>query len=173
MTTKCLAVLAALCLLLQVSPSAGADSCELAILTASDGVAGDRFGYSVSLSGDLALVGAYEDDDSGVNSGSAFVYYFDGKSWTEEAKLLAADGANTDWFGWAVALDGDTALVGAYGNDDHGDVSGSAYVYRRYGTVWSQEAKLTASDAALGHLFGQAVALDGDTALIASSEQNL
>jgi len=62
--------------------------------------------------------------------------------------------------------------VGAYGDDDFGDVSGSAYVFRRSGTTWTQEAKLYASDAAMGHLFGQAVALDGDTALIASSEQN-
>jgi len=73
-------MLSVLCLLLPFTPSAAAASCDLATLTASDGVIGDRFGYTVSLSGDLALVGSYQDEGNELYSGSAFVYFFDGSS---------------------------------------------------------------------------------------------
>ena len=61
-------------------------------LLASDGVASDWFGWSVSISGDMALIGAQGDDDNGTNSGAAYVYRFDGSQWIEEAKLLPSDG---------------------------------------------------------------------------------
>jgi hypothetical protein len=102
-------------------------------LTASDGAAGDRFGSSVSLSGDgsVALVGAYADDDKGTNSGSAYIFTRNGSTWTEQAKLVASDGASDDRFGYSVSLssDGNTALIGAYLDDDKGTDSGAAYVY--------------------------------------------
>ncbi len=83
------------------------------------------------------------------------------------AKLLAADGVAGDWFGYSVALSGDTAVIGARFDDDdvNGLESGSAYVFTRSGTTWSQQAKLTA-DGAAGDQFGGRVALSGDTALI-------
>lgn len=87
-----------------------------------------------------------------------------------EIKILAADGAASDNFGCAVALsgDGNTALIGAYGDDDKGSYSGSAYIYIRSGSTWVQQTKLVASDGAAGDRFGYAVALssDGSTALI-------
>jgi uncharacterized repeat protein (TIGR01451 family) len=139
---------------------------ETAKLTASDGAAGDRFGYSVSLSGDHALVGAYGDDDHGSDSGSAYVFDFDGPSWSETAKLTASDGAASDQFGVSVSLSGDRALVGAYWDDDNGSSSGSAYVFDFDSTAWTETAKLTASDGAAGNLFGVSVSLSGDRALV-------
>ena len=135
---------------------------------ASDGAAYDYFGVSVALSGDTALVGAYY-DDVGANSeqGSAYVFTRSGTTWTQQGQLTASDGAELDLFGVSVALSGDTALVGAF-LDDVGANSyqGSAYVFTRSGTTWSQQGQLTASDGAAGDLFGISVALSGDTALV-------
>jgi len=139
---------------------------EQAKLLASNGAASDWFGYSVSLSGDTALVGAYQDDDNGSASGSAYVFVRTGTSWAQEAKLLAGDGAPGDHFGYSVSLSGDTALVGAVHDDDNGSNSGSAYVFARSGTSWTQEAKLLAGDGAPGDRFGWSVSLSGDTALV-------
>jgi len=136
-------------------------------LTASDGAADDSFGVGVSLVGDIALIGANWDDDNGADSGSAYIFARTGTTWTQQQKLLASDGAAGDWFGWVVSLDGDTALVGAPQNDDNGNNSGSAYVFTRSGTTWTQQAKLTASDGAAGDRFSDyAVDLEGDTAII-------
>ncbi|MBT8240520.1 MAG: hypothetical protein KJN63_04775, partial [Acidimicrobiia bacterium] len=139
---------------------------EQAKLTASDPAAGDLFGESVAISGDTAVVGAICDDDSGSCSGSAYVFTRSGSSWTQQAKLVAADGAVEDYFGVAVAVSADTVIVGADLDDDAGDGSGSAYVFTRSGSVWSQQAKLTASDAAASDFFGGAVAISGDTAVV-------
>ncbi len=98
-------------------------------LTASDGAAGDMFGVSVAISGDTAVVGAYHDDDNGADSGSAYVFVRSGSGWTQQAKLTASDGAAGDLFGVSVAISGDTAVVGAFYDDDNGADSGSAYVY--------------------------------------------
>jgi len=135
-------------------------------LLPSDGAASDDFGDSVSLSGDMALVGAHDDDDNGSNSGSAYVFARSGTSWTQEAKLVAGDGATEDYFGVSVSLAGDTALVGARWDDDNGSASGSAYVFVRNGTIWTQEAKLLASDGAADDYFGVSVFLSGDMALV-------
>jgi hypothetical protein len=129
-------------------------------LTASDGVARDYFGNSVALSGDTALVGAYLKANY---TGAAYVYVRSGSVWTEQAKLTASDGATQDLFGSSVALSGDTALIGAYGKAND---AGAAYVYGRSGTVWTEQAKLIASDGVAGDTFGSSVALSGDTALM-------
>ena len=102
-------------------------------LTASDASISDQFGYAVALSGDTAVIGAYADDDGGVNSGSAYLYVKPAGGWAtgnETAKLTAFDAAASDRFGWSVAVDGDTALIGADVNDDGGADSGSAYFNR-------------------------------------------
>ena len=138
----------------------------------SDGAAGDTFGWSVALGGDTALVGAYQDDDNGSNSGSAYILERDQggvDNWGEVKKLTASDGAVDDWFGYAVALYGDTALVGAYADDDDGGYSGSAYLFERDqgGTGnWGQVKKIIASDGAGGDKFGGSIVLSGDTALV-------
>ncbi|MEM8488938.1 MAG: FG-GAP repeat protein, partial [Bacteroidota bacterium] len=107
-------------------------------LTASDGAGSDFFGYSVSLSGDRALIGVLGDDDNGFSSGSAYVFDFDGSSWTETEKLTASDGAEFDGFGWSVSLSGDRALIGAVLDDDNANDSGSAYVFDFDGTSWTE-----------------------------------
>ena len=109
---------------------------------------------------------AQYDDDAGSASGSAYVFRWDGTTWAQEAKLTAADAAAGDQFGYSVSISGDTALVGAYGDDDAGSSSGSAYVFRWDGTTWAPEVKLTAADAAARDLFGNSVSISGDTALM-------
>ncbi|MBS0196230.1 MAG: hypothetical protein JSR77_05680 [Planctomycetes bacterium] len=141
---------------------------QQAQLTAGDGMANDRFGWSVAISGDTALVGAWGVSINGSSlQGSAYVFLRSGTVWTQQAKLTAADGATSDFFGYSVAIAGDTAIVGAYrdmvgSNADQG----SAYVFVRSGTSWTQQAKLTAADGARSDLFGCAVAISGDSAIV-------
>jgi hypothetical protein len=129
-------------------------------LLASDGAIGDLFGSSVSVSGDVALIGAYNDDSA---RGAAYVFRWDGAVWLEEQKLLAGNASAGDGFGSSVSVSGDVALVGAY-NDDSG--RGAAYVYRWNGASWAEEKKLLAGDGASGDLFGASVSLAGDTAVV-------
>jgi len=99
---------------------------QITKLLPNDGAA-DLFGHFVAISGTTAVVGAAGDDDNGSNSGSAFL--FDTTSGLQIAKLLANDGAPFDAFGWSVAINGTTAIVGAFGDDDNGSNSGSAYLF--------------------------------------------
>ncbi len=138
-------------------------------LLGADTAAGDSFGSSVALGGDTAVIGAYHDDDKGADSGSAYVFVRSGASWTQQAKLTASDGAAGDLFGGSIALGGDTVVVGAHHDDDKGADSGSAYVFVRSGTTWSQQAKLTAGDGTASDSFGRAVAVSGDSVLVGAS----
>ncbi|MBA8885761.1 InlB B-repeat-containing protein [Dokdonella fugitiva] len=135
-------------------------------LVAADAEAYDGFGYSVALEGDTALVGARFEATGGTEAGAAYVFVRGSGNWSQQAKLVAVDAEAYDWFGWSVALDGDTALVGAPYEGDGGSAAGAAYVYVRSGGSWSQQAKLVAGDAQAGDQFGLSVALDGDTALV-------
>jgi hypothetical protein len=126
----------------------------------------DRFGSSVSVSGDTIAVGASLDDDAGDSSGSVYVSRFDGMDWVEEQKLLASDAAQGDFFGAATSVSGDTLVVGGQWNDDAGPDSGSAYVYRFDGMSWVEEQKLVASDAGPGDFFGFSVSVSGDTIVV-------
>lgn len=157
----CGIVVAILAVALGASPVAA--QLNEAKLTAGDGVAGDQFGFAVAVSGDRALVGAFGSSGGGDSSGAAYVFEFDGVSWTETAKLVASDASAEDLFGYAVALDGDRALVGAPGDDAE---AGAAYVFDLSGGGWTESAKLTASDSAAADDFGISVALDSDRALI-------
>jgi len=113
---------------------------------------GARFGRFVSISGDYAIVGATAGGDG--YTGSAYIFWWDGISWSEQQKLLASDGAARDKFGYSVSISGDYAIVGAPRDDDNGADSGSAYIFKRDGTSWRQQQKLTASDGAAGDEFG-------------------
>ena len=136
-------------------------------LTATDAKSQDYFGHSVALDGNTALVGAPYDDVDHQDQGSVYVFVRNGTTWTEQAHLKAADGANLDLFGWVVALDGDTAIVGAYnGPGTAGADQGAVYVFVRQGTSWSQQARLNSSDGVAAGNFGTVLALDGDTALV-------
>jgi hypothetical protein len=133
---------------------------EQAKLTASDGNSFNNFGTTVALSGDTALVGAFENSGS---LGAVYVFVRTGTVWTQQAKLTAANGHSSDEFGYSVSLDGDTALIGAL---DAANLTGAAYVFTRTGTVWAQQAELTASDGAAFDSFGVSVSLSGTTALV-------
>src|SRR5210317_1801977 len=122
-------------------------------ITASDGAAEDIFGNSVAIGSGRIVIGAYQDDDNGTNSGSAYIFDLDG---TQLAKITASDGAADDNFGDSVAIGSDRIVVGAYNDDDNGSNSGSAYIFDLDGT---QLAKITASDGAGGDNFGSSVAV--------------
>jgi hypothetical protein len=144
---------------------------EEAKLTAADADVADRFGRSVSVSGEVILVGSQFDDDIAGDSGSGYVFRFDPASgqWAQEAKLTASDAGFRDNLGVSVAIDGNVALLGAHSESRGALVtSGAAYVFRlNEGTgQWQQESKLTASDAENADFFGISVALEGDVALI-------
>jgi len=138
-------------------------------LTDPNGVADDSFGSSVSISGDLCVIGSPTDDDNGHDSGSAYIFRFDGSDWVPESKLTASDGSAWDLFGISVSLDGNRCLVGANGDDDSGDHTGSAYIFRYDEPDWVQETKLTAFDGAQDDEFGTSVSLCGDVCLIGAS----
>jgi hypothetical protein len=133
-------------------------------LTANDGEAFDEFGYSVAISGDTIISGAENDIFTGHNSqGSVYVFVRSGTTWSQQAKLTAPDGVDGDRLGASLAITGDTVVVGASLDDVTFTDQGSAYVFVRSGTTWSQQAKLTASDGAANDFFGQSVAISGDT----------
>ena len=122
-------------------------------------------GRSVSLDGDTAVVA----DDSNNASDSVYVFVRSGTAWTEQQRLPAPATSFTGSFGDAVAVSGDTALVGSEGDDSS---RGSAYVYLRSGTTWALQQRLTASDPAVSDYFSHAVALSGNTALVAAPEED-
>ncbi len=140
----------------------GARWMEQAKLTAHDAEEGDRFGVSVCIRGTYAIVGASRDGDAGAFSGSAYVFERSGGQWTERAKLTAADAGAGDMFGFAVAIAGNYAVVGAYRDDAGGRESGSAYVFVREGRRWVQRAKLRPSNTAPEQWFGRSVAISED-----------
>ncbi len=137
-------------------------------LTASDAAFDDWFGHSVAISGDTAVVGAPGNGiDLRGEPGSAYVYVRSGTTWSEQAHFFASDAEADDFFGSSVAISGDTAVVGAPGDGTAaGSKAGSAYVYVRSGTTWSEQAHLFASDAAAYDNFGSSVAISGDTAVV-------
>ena len=137
------------------------------MLFASDGATDDGFGGSVTISGDMVLVGASE-EEKGV-PGSGMVYYFrwnDTTSlWEQKQKLLPSDGAAGDQFGQSVSISGEVALVGAE-QIEFVPGKGKAYVFRWNGSSWVEKQKLFASDGAVGDRFGYSVSISGDVALV-------
>ncbi|MGK7871833.1 MAG: FG-GAP repeat protein [Xenococcaceae cyanobacterium] len=132
------------------------------------GGAGDLFGFSVAIDGDRVLIGSRGDDDSGTDSGSA--YLFDKITGSLLKKFTAPDGSAGDLFGFSVAIDGNNALIGSYLDDDNGTNSGSAYLFDT--TSGSLLQKFTAPDGAANDVFGHSVAIDGNRALIGSVSDN-
>ncbi len=132
-----------------------------AALTASDGGPADQFGQNCSISGDRILVGAHFD-----GPGSAYVFAYNGTAWVEEQKLLGSDSLDLFHFGHSVSLDGDTALIGCMRDNFAGPETGSAFIFERIAGVWTETAKLTASDPAERDRFGRSCDLQGGTAVI-------
>jgi len=131
-------------------------------LHASDAAQGDWFGSSVGISGSIAIVGAYKDDDNGSDSGSA--YLFDTATGQEINKIHASDGAQGDWFGFGVSISGEMAAVGAKRRSDVGSSSGAAYLFDV--NTGQEVSKLRPLDGASMDEFGYAVAISGEAAVI-------
>ena len=129
------------------------DGTQLNKITASDGAASDQFGRSVAVGSGRIVVGAWRDGDGGSAIGSAYIFDLDG---TQLTKITASDGANSDYFGISVAVGSGRIVVGAFGDDDNGSGSGSAYIFDLDGT---QLAKIKASDGAGNDNFGYSVAV--------------
>jgi uncharacterized protein (TIGR03437 family) len=143
-------------------------SLEQQHLTANDGGAKDNFGYEVALDGDTLVVGApYDTNGVNVEQGSVYVFTRNGAVWKLQQKLTSNDGAAQDNFGYAVALNGDTLVAGAYRrNIGSNNDQGSAYIFTRSGATWTQQQQLTANDGAANDNFGYAVALSGETVAV-------
>jgi hypothetical protein len=131
-------------------------------LTAADATIAAHFGRSVAVDGDTAVIGAPAAPGTIPLTGAAYVFARSGNAWTQTAKLTAADGEAGDLFGTAVAIQGDTILVGANGDDDAGGNAGAAYVFTYDGSVWSETDKLLPGEVGDTH-FGASVAIAGAT----------
>ncbi|MBY0113988.1 MAG: FG-GAP repeat protein [Phycisphaerales bacterium] len=129
---------------------------------------GDLFGVAAAIDGDTIVAGAFQDTEGGgAQQGSAYVMVRNGQQFTEQAKLTATGAAAGDFFGRAVAVQGDTAVIGAIGRDVSGKVDqGAAYVFTRSGVTWTQQQGLTASDGLAGDNYGLSVAVGGDWAAV-------
>jgi len=151
--------------LLFMADAAWADWQQQQKLSASDANEWDYFGTSVAIDGNYAIVGACYADVGGPidNRGAAYIFKWTGSNWSQQDKLLASDGASGDNFGWSVSISGEYAIISAPGDNSS---IGSAYIFKRNGTSWSQQAKLTASDGATGDEFSYSVSISGDYAIV-------
>jgi len=135
---------------------------QVSKLSPTKGCINDFFGCSVSLSKDTALIGASGDNIKGADTGSAYIFKYNGTGWHQKEMLIPNDSGWGDNFGISVSLDGDTALIGSLSDNE----KGSAYIFKYNGTKWNQEAKLIPSNSTNYLMFGYSVSLDGNTALI-------
>lgn len=143
---------------------------EEAKLSGSDCQVWDNFGSSVFIRGNQLIVGAYQIQTSG--PGKVYIFRFDGINWIQEAKLIAYDGEIGDGFGCSASIDGDRAIIGAFNDDDKGEKSGTAYIFRQEGSNWLEEFKLTASDGEALDLYGYSVDINVDNAIIGTLYQS-
>jgi len=173
----------------------GATWSQQAYVKASNTNGGDRFGGSVSVSGDTLVVGAEQEDSSavGVNgnqldnstsgAGAAYVFLRSSSTWSQQAYIKPSNTGASDKFGISVAVSGDTVVVGAYdeasnatgvGGDQANNSAfgaGAAYVFVRSGASWSQQAYLKASNTGTGDRFGSSVAVSGDTVVVGATDE--
>jgi hypothetical protein len=169
---------------------------QQAYLKASNTEALDLFGYSISVSGDTVVVGAYledsnatgvngnQSDNSAAGSGAAYVFVRNGTTWSQQAYLKASNTGGNDLLGTSISVSGDTVVVGAYFEDSNatgvngdqsnnlGFDSGAAYVFVRSGTSWSQQAYLKASNTGNGDEFAYSLSVSGDTAVVGAQGED-
>lgn len=131
-------------------------------LTASDAAPGQWFGYSVAVAGRTAVMGAYKDCERGRWSGAAYVFERSNGEWKQSAKLMASDASPEDWFGFSVAIQGHTVVVGAIRRGEPGEKTGAVYIFQREGQRWLERARLAAERAEAGDYFGYSVAIDAN-----------
>lgn len=165
-------------------------------LQASNSEVGDRFGEAVTLSGDTLVVGARHEDSGAVgpggdetnndvpSSGAVYVFRRAGSDWSQEAYLKASNPDVNDQFGDSVSISGDALVVGAWlessdangvdgdQDNDFANGSGAAYVFRRTGGTWAQEAYLKPSNTGSNDWFGDVVAVSGDTVIVGAQRED-
>ncbi|MEX1187608.1 MAG: T9SS type A sorting domain-containing protein [Bacteroidia bacterium] len=151
---------------------------------ASDRATNDFFGWSVAISGDYAIVGAFNEDEDASGgatlsaAGSAYIFKHTGGVWTEQQKIVASDRGVSDNFGRSVSMSGDYAIVGAHLEDEDASggatigQTGSAYIFKRTGAVWTETQKIVASDRATNDYFGYSVAISGDYAIVGAYRES-
>lgn len=142
---------------------------------ANDGAGFDRFGSSVAIAGDYAVIGAHGKGINGNNSqGAAYVFKRVGSTWSQMQRLTADDGATYDEFGRSVAIVDNHVLVGAASKSvSNASGQGAVYVFVRSGNSWTQLQRLTANDGTTGDLFGGSVAASGDYAIVGASGKTI
>ncbi|MEM9492028.1 MAG: FG-GAP repeat protein, partial [Myxococcota bacterium] len=169
---------------------------QQAYLKASNSDAADRFGLSLSLSGDTLAVGALSEDSSArgvggdesdngaTDSGAVYVFHRSEQNWQQQAYLKASNSEENDLFGTSVSLYGDTLAVGASeedssargvdgGESDNGvENSGAVYMFHRSGQSWEQRAYLKASNTGVADAFGRSVSLSGDALVVGASSED-
>ncbi len=151
---------------------------EVKKVVAGDGAASDFFGQAVSLSGDTVAVGAYQQDSQATNAGAVYIFQRDQggpDNWGQVTKITIADGVAEDYFGYSLALDGDTLVVGAYQEDSRGTDAGAAYIFERNqgGTDnWGLTKKITGSDGESGDGFGYSVDIDADRVVVGAYKED-
>jgi hypothetical protein len=149
--------------------SAQCSAQQTAELLASDGVPPDSFGFSVSISGDVAVIGAFrKKTPSGLTeAGAAYVFRLVGSSWVQEQELTASDEAASDSFGYCVSISGNVIIAGSPNAHNAAGVrTGAAYVFRFDGASWVEEQKLLASDGKKSDQFGHSLSMDGDALVV-------
>ena len=178
--------------------SSGALSASIvqqAYVKASNAEAFDNFGNNVAISGDTMVISAMEEDSSATGvggnqadnsaavSGAVYVFTRTGSVWTQQAYLKASNAETGDFFGFSLALSGDTLVVGAPAEDSNATgvggtqidnsaiESGAVYVFTRTGVIWTQQAYLKASNAETGDFFGSSLALSGDTLVVGTGQE--
>jgi hypothetical protein len=140
----------------------------------SDGNIGDQFGFTVAISGNYAVIGSpYDNVGANVDQGCVYIFQRTASVWSEQVKLTASDGGTGDQFGYAVAISSAYVIVGAPMDNSPGLDVGSAYVFFRNGSDWSEQAKLTASNAATGDHFGFSVSISGAYAAIGAKDDDV
>ena len=159
----------------QLVPSAQmrGEYAEMHKLQAQDKQAEDYFGWSVAISGDTAIVGAFNEDTGGSDAGSAYIFQRQSGTWQQVNKLQAQDKQANDSFGYSVAISGERAIVGAYEEDTGGSDAGSAYIFQRQASgAWQQVSKLQAQDKQANDSFGYSVAISGERAIVGAYEED-
>lgn len=171
---------------------------QQAYIKASNTGGSDSFGYSLTLSGDTLAVGAYREDSStlGINTtpfdnkqsddyGAVYVFVRNNANWVEQAYIKASETNKLDYFGFSVALSGDTLAVGAYLEDSEttgidsipndttaGANSGAVYVFTRSNNIWIQQAYIKASNTGKTDLFGKSITLSGDILAVGADQED-
>ncbi len=153
-------------------------------IVALDRAAGDLFGRSVSISGDYAIVGAYDEDEDAAGgtylsaAGSAYIFYNNSGTWEQMQKIVASDRRAADNFGYSVSISDDYAIVGAYNEDEDSgggntlNAAGSAYIFYNNAGVWEQVNKIVASDRESADEFGKSVSISGDYAIVGAHNED-